>query len=165
MFVYEQSDCVFESCCSYLNFRHHVYFEQWTPWHSGNCWVYTYSKCICDMIKTHSNLDILSHFLYFEDSEEFIFLDKNHFEILHIFRWLNISNISSFACSKVIYKNTHFFIAEIFEKNLEFSPKRSSVLKIYHRKVYVTLPSTQVLWKENKLFPILVQHSILKRAC
>ena len=44
VFVYEVSDCGFASCCSSLNFRHRVCFQQE---------VYIQSKRVCNMIRTH----------------------------------------------------------------------------------------------------------------
>ena len=34
-FLYELSDCGFESCCYHWNFRYGACFEQGVPWHSG----------------------------------------------------------------------------------------------------------------------------------
>ena len=54
MFVYEQSGCRFESCCSHLIFSYRVCSEQGVPWHSGNCKCRFTLKRVCDMIKAHS---------------------------------------------------------------------------------------------------------------
>ena len=35
LFVYELSGCVFNSCCTLLNFRSRLCFDQEFPWHSG----------------------------------------------------------------------------------------------------------------------------------
>ena len=43
-FVYEISGCRIDSCCSYLNFRYRVWFEQGAPWYSDNYRVYIHSK-------------------------------------------------------------------------------------------------------------------------
>ena len=44
VFVYKLSGCGFESRCSHLIFRYGDYFEQWFPWHSGNCRVWIHSQ-------------------------------------------------------------------------------------------------------------------------
>ena len=44
VFVYELSDCGFDSNCSHLNFRFRVCFEQVVPWHSGNYRVWIHSE-------------------------------------------------------------------------------------------------------------------------
>ena len=44
VFVYELSDCQFESRCSHLIFRYGGCFEQGIPWHSGNCRVWIHSQ-------------------------------------------------------------------------------------------------------------------------
>ena len=43
-FVYELSDCGFESYCSHLNFRYRACFEQGVPWDSGNYRVWIHSQ-------------------------------------------------------------------------------------------------------------------------
>ena len=37
VFVFELSGCGFQSCCSHLNFRYCVCFEQGIHWESDNC--------------------------------------------------------------------------------------------------------------------------------
>ena len=44
MFVYELSDCGFESHCSHLNFRYPILFKEGVPWHFGNCRLWIHSK-------------------------------------------------------------------------------------------------------------------------
>ena len=44
VFVYEVSDCGFESRCSHLIFWYGTWFEQAVPWHSGNCRVWIHSQ-------------------------------------------------------------------------------------------------------------------------
>ena len=44
VFVYELSGSGFESSCSHLNFRFHVYFEQRFRWHSGNYRLWIHSE-------------------------------------------------------------------------------------------------------------------------
>ena len=56
LFVYKLSGRRFNSNCSHLNFRLRACFEQWIPQHSGNFRVWIYSKCVCDMIITYSQM-------------------------------------------------------------------------------------------------------------
>ena len=44
VFVYELSECGFESSYSHLNFRFRAYFEQGVPWHSDNYRVWIHSE-------------------------------------------------------------------------------------------------------------------------
>ena len=44
LFVYELSGCGFKSRCSYLNFRHRIFFDQGVPWHSGNYRMWVHSE-------------------------------------------------------------------------------------------------------------------------
>ena len=44
VFVYELSDCGFESSCSHVNFRFRACFEQGVPWHSGSYRVWINSE-------------------------------------------------------------------------------------------------------------------------
>ena len=44
LFVYELSDCGFESRCNHLNLRYRACFEQGAPWHSRNYRVQIHSK-------------------------------------------------------------------------------------------------------------------------
>ena len=44
VFVYELSDCEFESSCSHLNLRFCACFKQDVPWHSGNYRVWIHSE-------------------------------------------------------------------------------------------------------------------------
>ena len=43
LFLYKLSGCGFESCCSHLNFRLCVCFEEGVPWHSGKYRVWFHS--------------------------------------------------------------------------------------------------------------------------
>ena len=53
---FKLSVCVFESCCSLLNFRYCTCSKQGVPRHSGNCKVQRHSKRVCDMIRTHRQM-------------------------------------------------------------------------------------------------------------
>ena len=46
MFVYELSDCGFESSCCHLNFKYRACLEQEVPWHSGNyrAWIHSETR-------------------------------------------------------------------------------------------------------------------------
>ena len=64
VFVYEQSGCGFESCCSHLNFRYCACFKQRVPWHSGNYGVQIL-KCVRDMIRTYSQMHLTDKYLQY----------------------------------------------------------------------------------------------------
>ena len=44
MFVYELSDCGFESCSNHLNFRYRACFEEGVPWYAVNYRVWIHSE-------------------------------------------------------------------------------------------------------------------------
>ena len=74
MVVNELSDWGFEYCCSQLNLRHRVCFEEEVSWHLGKCRVTL--KRICDMIRTHSLLVILAIIF------EYVYLHTFHVSVL-----------------------------------------------------------------------------------
>ena len=53
-YLFKISGCGIESTYSQLNFRYRACFEQGFPCYSGNYRVLIQSKCVCDMIKTHT---------------------------------------------------------------------------------------------------------------
>ena len=69
--------------------------------------------------------------------------------------WLHLlkkSLMENFIFCAVINKNTRFLSLKYLKRTYNFHPKRSSVLKMYRRKVYVTSPSTHILGKETRFF-------------
>ena len=64
VFVYELSDCGFQSRSSYLYFRYCTCFEQGVPWHWGSYRVYIHFKCACNIIKTQKSR-LLPYFSFF----------------------------------------------------------------------------------------------------
>ena len=59
LFLYKLSGCGFESCCSHLNFRFCVCFEQGVHWHSGKYRVWIHSET-----HTWHDKNIQSHVSY-----------------------------------------------------------------------------------------------------
>ena len=56
MLLYELSGSGFDSCCSHLNFRFRICFEQGVPWHSGNHRVWIHSETRTWHDRTYSQM-------------------------------------------------------------------------------------------------------------